>query len=255
MLRSTLLATALVLSSGATTLAANPEVEPRADELMHSMSDYLSRLPSFRVHSSVVDELVTDDGQKIQHLSASQLAVRRPNKLRTERVGPVTDVVFRYDGKEFSVYGKRTGYFATAPAPATLDAAIDAARERYSIDAPAADLLFSDPYASLMEGVLSGRYIGTEPIGDDSCHHLAFRGKHTDWQIWIKDGPQPLPIRYVITTKDVPGHPQFETSLTAWEPNASLPDSVFKFDPPGGASRIELMPRAAKPKGGELKNR
>ena len=200
-------------------------------------------MQSFRVRAVSVDEFVTTKGQKIQALHDAQVAVRRPDRLRTDRVGPVADAIFRYDGKSFSVYGKRTGYYATAPAPRTIDAAIDDARERFGIDAPAADLLLSQPYEALMEDVVSGRYVGLEPIDGVPCHHLAFQGKDTDWQIWIQDG-RPLPRRYVITSKDVDGQPEYTVSLASWEPDAPLADDTFSFQPPPGSTRIDFIPQS-----------
>jgi hypothetical protein len=85
-----------------------PTVEPEAARRLKQMSDYLGGLRSFRVHSEAADEFVTRDGQKIQHLSESRLAARRPNKLRVERVGPVADVVFRYDGSQCTLFGNKT---------------------------------------------------------------------------------------------------------------------------------------------------
>ncbi len=178
-----------------------PSIEPKADQVLRRMSSYLGSLQSFRVESEAVDELVLNNGEKIQEVSDSRVAVKRPNRLRSDRVGPVADVTFRYDGNQFSIYGKRTGMYATTAAPPDLDRAIDAARDKLGVDAPGGDLLFTDPYAVLTEDVIDGRYIGLEPLDGVNCHHLAFRGRDVDWQIWVQDGPQPLPRRYVITSK------------------------------------------------------
>lgn len=247
MTRQALLALVLLGAVGAPAAAASPEIEPRADELMHRMSNYLSALPSFRVSTALADESVTTDGQKLQFLSESRLSVRRPDKMRVERTGPLADVVLRYDGKELSVYGKKTGYYATSAAPDELDTMIDFARERFGIDAPGADLLGSNVYGALMQDVRSGRYIGLEPVDGAPCHHLAFQGENTDWQIWIQDGKRPLPVRYVITSKDVHAQPEFTATLKSWETEAALPDEMFRFTVPPGAQKIQLMPRGESP--------
>jgi hypothetical protein len=67
------------------------------------------------------------------------------------------------------------------------------------------------------------------------ANHLAFRGEQVDWQMWIQDGPKPLPLRYVITTKDVPQRPEFAVELSDWNTDASLPDSTFEFKAPENA--------------------
>jgi hypothetical protein len=151
-------------------------------------------------------------------------------------------VHYRYDGRQFSIQLLDRNKYGMAPAPANLDAAIDAARERLHIDAPGGDLLVSDPYRDLTDGVIAARYVGRSPVGNVMAHHLAMTKKDVDYQIWIQDGPQPVPLRYVITTKDLPGRPQFTIELRNWEPNAQVAADSFAFTPPPGATRIELVP-------------
>jgi hypothetical protein len=231
----------MLAAGSACAVEERPSVEPRADQIFRRMSDYLAQQRSFRVDAVTIDEVVTTEGQKLQFVTASQVAVRRPNALRTDRRGPADDTIVRYDGKRFTVYSKRTGYYAVTAAPPTIDAAIDMARAQYGIEAPAADLLLSDPYTIMMEDVETGRYLGVESIDGVACHHLAFTGASSDWQIWIQDGAQPVPRRLVITSKDQPNHPEFTVSLSNWQLSAKLGDKVFAFAPPPGARRIEMV--------------
>jgi hypothetical protein len=232
------------LSVGGAAIAESPgpNVDPRADGVLRQMSRYLRSKPAIRVDSRAVDELVTDSGQKIQVVSRSQVAMRRPNRLRSDRLGPLADAEFRYDGHSFSLYGKRTGYYAIAPAPSRIDDAIDEARDRLGLDAPGADLLMSNPYAVLMQDVTDGKYLGVEPCGGDAvCHHLAFSKPYVDWQLWVETGDRPVPRRFVVVSKTVKGQPEFSTDLTDWETDAVLPDDLFHFTPPPGAQRIRFL--------------
>jgi hypothetical protein len=215
-------------------------IDPRADAALHRMSDYLAGLKSFRVETTTVDEKVTARGQKIQELKESKVAVRRPSGIAVDRVGPAGHVLFRYDGKHYALYGVEKNAYATAPAPANLDAAIDDARDRLRIDAPGGDLMVSDPYHALIDGVTVGRYIGLESIGGTMAHHLAMTKGNVDYQIWIEDGPQPFPLRYVITSNDLPGRPQFTLELRHWQPAVPMSEASFAFLPPPGARQIEF---------------
>lgn len=215
-------------------------IDPRADAALHRMSDYLGGLRTFRVDTTSVDEKVTTQGQKIQELKQQQIAVERPGKLRIDRVGPNGHATFRTDGKRFSLYNADKNVYAVGAAPGTLDAVVDQARERLNIDAPGGDLLVPDSYDALLDGVTVGRYVGLEPIGSVKAHHLAMTKNNVDYQIWIQDGPQPVPLRYVITSKDMTGQPQFTVDLRNWQPNAPIPDNTFAFNPPAGARRIDL---------------
>jgi hypothetical protein len=218
------------------------KIDPQADAQLRRMSDYLAGLKSFRVDSTTIDEKVATDGQKIQELKESKLAVLRPNGLMVERTGPFGHGVFRYDGKQFSLFLPDKNKYATAPAPATLDEAIDTARDKLSIDAPGGDLIVSNPYRDLTNGVIEARYIGLEPVGNVMAHHIAVTEKDVDWQIWIQDGPQPVPLRYVITTKDMKVRPEFTIEMRNWQPNAKVDASELSFTPPAGATQIDLVP-------------
>jgi len=92
--------------------------------------------------------------------------------------------------------------------------------------------------------VKSGRFIGQETIGGLAANHLAFEGEEVDWQIWIAEGRDPVPMRFVITTKTVRGHPQFAIQMSNWQTNATLPASTFQFQPPPGASAVKSAPEA-----------
>jgi hypothetical protein len=62
-------------------------IEPKADAALHRMSNYLSGLNTFRVDTTTVDETkVSKNGQKIQELAESKIAVRRPGEVRTASV-------------------------------------------------------------------------------------------------------------------------------------------------------------------------
>jgi hypothetical protein len=215
-------------------------IEPEADAALRKMSAYLGGLQSFRVDTMTTDEFVTKEGQKIQFVKETRVAVRRPDKLVAERIGPAARAVLRYDGKKISVHSPDLGIYAVAEAPSNLQSMIDFARDRLEIDAPAGDLLLPDTYRELLDGVSVGRYIGRERMGDGHAHHLAMTEKDVDWQLWIKDGPDPVPLRYIITTKSLPERPQFSAELRNWRPNESLSDQEFAFQPPADAKRMEF---------------
>jgi len=78
-------------------------------------------------------------------------------------------------------------------------------------------------------------------VGGVQCDHLAFRGPVVDWQMWIQDGAQPLLRKYVITTKDLAGWPQFTLVVRDWNLAPSFGDSRFSFVPSAGARQIEFL--------------
>jgi hypothetical protein len=95
----------------------------------------------------------------------------------------------------------------------------------------------------LTENVITGRYIGLEPMpGGVMAHHLAVTKKDVSYQLWIKDGPEPVPLRYVVAGKDMRGAPQLTLEMRNWEPNASVTDANFAFTPPPSAKKVAFAP-------------
>lgn len=230
-----LLAIIGVQGQAAAVPGSKKNIDPDADRLLKQMADYLTALPSFTVRTSVGDEVSLKSGEMIEFMSNAEISVQRPNRLRSTQLGGPAGLGIWYDGQHMTVACKMTGTFQMIAAPPTIDGAIDEMRKQLDIDAPGADLLFSRPYDILTEQVVSGRLIGLETIDGVPAQHLAFRGEQMDWQLWIKDGPQPLPLRYVITTKDAPGHPQFAVEMSGWNTRPNLAASTFQFPAAAGA--------------------
>ncbi len=223
-------------------------IEPQADAVLHRMSDYLAGLKAFRVDTTSVDEKITTEHQKIQEVKESKVSVKRPGQLRVDRAGPKGHAVFRDDGKILTLYHAEKNVYTDAPAPATIDAAVDDVSQRLAIDAPGSDLIVGDAYKALMDGVQVGRYVGLEPIGNVQAHHLAMTKKDVDFQLWIQDGPQPVPLRYVIVSKDMPNQPEYTLELRGWDANATIADDEFELHVPKGAKRIDLTTKQPEKK-------
>jgi hypothetical protein len=217
-------------------------LDPRADQALRGMSSYMSKLKSFRVDSQATDEVVLKNGEKVQSVTDSLVSVSRPNELSSIQEGPGGNLGFWYDGKKMTLYCKTNGTYATVDAPPTIDQTIDLGRAKYGLEAPGADLIYSKPYEALVENVTSSQYLGVENIDGVACDHLAFQQSDVDWQIWIQRGNQPLPRRYVITTKNVKNEPEFSAHLSNWQTQASLPAGAFAFAPPAGAKRVDQLP-------------
>jgi hypothetical protein len=119
---------------------------------------------------------------------------------------------------------------------------------------PFSDLLHSDPYAILTKNVQYGFYAGLTQVEGQRSHHLAFQEKKIDWQIWIEDGVQCVPLKLVITYKTLPGAPQFIAVFSQWDLMAPAPDGMFAANLPSGADRITFHTKTTaekKTKGGQ----
>jgi hypothetical protein len=229
--------------------AAAPKkgVDPEADKLLRQMTDYLSGLQSFTVRNFAVDEMTLKTGEKIQMTSDSDIAVQRPNRLRNTQRGEGDGLGLWYDGKTMTLACKANGSYESVAAPPHLDGAIDKLRKYFKVDAPGADLIYSKPYDILMEQVVGGRVVGRENVQGIPASHLAFQGEDVDFQIWIREGNEPVPLRFVITTKTVKEHPQFTVQLSDWDTQPKLAPTDFAYQKPEGAKAVTAVTASCVP--------
>jgi hypothetical protein len=207
--------------------------DPAADDRLSGRS------PAQPGHAEHADE-VLDTGQKIQY--DPRPASRFSGRTRCGRAkGDLVSQVVIYDGKTLAVYNRSNNYYAVAAAPDNIDDALHFARDALDIVPPSGDLIYSNAFDLLTAQVTSGMVVGKSMIGGVKCDHLAFGGPVVDWQIWIADGDKPLPLKYVITTKDDPAQPQYMVLMSNWKVAPKLNDAMFKFTPPQGAKKTDFI--------------
>jgi hypothetical protein len=228
----------LGLSAAMASGASAGEAEAKA--LLKAMSDYLAAQKSIAITYDNSFEVVTTDKQKIAVAASGDMQLMRPDKLRATRHGGFANVEMILDGKTFTVFGKDANVYVQAPMSGTIDQDIDAIREKLNRSLPGADLLSSNVYATLMDGVTDIKDLGSGVIGGKECDHLALRSEEIDVQIWIAQGAEPHPCRYVITTRGTEGQPQYTLTVTGFKAGEGVvaADS-FAFTPPAGATKIE----------------
>jgi hypothetical protein len=222
----------------------SPDIDPDADRILRAMARYVGGLQHLRIRTENTIEVVTEEGQKVQFIVPATVTLSRPNKLFAERKGDIVDQAFYYDGKSLTLYNPDTQHFATVPAPDTIDAALDFARDTLDIVAPGGDLIDTRAYDKLMEDATSGDYLGISVVGGHRCHHLAYRATLVDWELWVREGDRPIPCKYVITSKDIAGAPEFTVSIDEWDSAPKIAPGLFTFKPPADAMSVEFLPIA-----------
>ncbi len=224
-----------------------PQIDAKAVELLKKTTDYLAGAKAFSLKASFTDEVVLLNGQKIGDESWSQVSLQRPDHFRTARHGVQENLDFYYDGKTMSMYQKGPNFYATVAAPPSLDGMMDDLNAQYDVGIPGADLFYADAFAGMMDGVTGASYVGLEEVSGVPAHHLAFRKADVDWQLWVRDGDQPLPVKYVITTKWITAAPSYTVFMTDWNMSPRFENSTFNFVPPEGAKQIEFVRPADVP--------
>jgi hypothetical protein len=235
------LAVATALLNSPTVRAHSPGVDPAAVEILERMTDYISNLQQFTVHTDNTLEDYLDSGQRVDISIAARVAVRRPNKIHAERLGDLISQDFYYDGETLTLYNPSDGVYATVPAPGTIEELLDYTRESLGLVIPVSDLVYRNVLAIMMQDVTAAVVVGKTVIDGVICDHLAFSRPGVDFQVWVAEGDRPVPCKYVITDTSTPAYVSTVTVMSDWNLAPALSDASFNFAAPDGSRRIEFM--------------
>lgn len=215
-------------------------VEDEAVDALKEMSNYLMSAQTLQVNTVGSLDVVTNNGQRIQLDGTTTYKIRRPGFV-IDYESDIKSRKFIYDGKTFTVYSPKLGYYATVAAPATNREVLDQIYNKFGIALPLEDLFRWGEGASAarLQALQSAYNVGPAKIDGVETDHYAFREADVDWEVWIQQGDQPLPRKLVIVDRNDPAKPTFSTRLS-WTVNPTFTDADFTFVPDANAKKIQL---------------
>jgi hypothetical protein len=253
--KSTLLARALLgcgailvailgLSASASPRAASADapqgaVDPGAIAALRRMGAFLRAQQTMWVQGDVTTDGFLPSGQKVQYAGTVDLKAQRPNRLRVELASDRETKQLFYDGTTFTVFQPTVGYYASFAAPPTLAGLVDVLEQRYGVDLPLADLFRLGTDEAQLAAIQRATMVGWSTVKSTMCAHYAFHQADVDWELWVQEGPQPLPRKLVVTTTTEKAEPQ-HVAVLSWNLAPRIDASAFVFTPPPHAQRIEF---------------
>jgi hypothetical protein len=219
----------------ATLAAASPE------KLLRQMSEELKNAGTFRFHAEINFDDVLVSGQKLQYAGATDVTVRRPNGIYVDYRDDISAKRFWYDGKTGTLLNLVQAKYSQADLPSEIDAAVDKLQERYDLSLPLADLISSDVFEMIDDRAIAWGYIGVHDVEGTPTHHIAITGENADLQVWIQKDGRPLPLKLVVTYKNIAMAPQYQAVLMDWELGAKIAADTFEPELPKGAQQIEFL--------------
>src|SRR5262245_61377251 len=209
------------------------------NEIIKKMSDKLSSAKTFSFSTSEVHTRVRMSGKKEDVQLAREALVRRPNGIRYIFKGG-RDWNLWYDGKFLTAVSDKEKGFIQASMPPTIDETLDNIADRFDINMPVSDLMYSSPYDSFLGSNSKGGVVGTQSIEGKICDHLTYKSDAVDWEIWIGKNDS-LPYQLVLNNKDDTRSPRSQVIFRNWNLNAQATDKDFAFNIPEGYQRIPIM--------------
>jgi len=206
---------------------ASPALEPKAIEILKAASSRLAAARTMKFTAVEFFESSSRHGHPLSITTKSDVTLQRPDKLRviTSADGPASE--FYYDGKKMMAYAPAENLVAVADAPATIEAALEAAYHSAAIYFPFTDLIVADPYKDMEEGLKLAYYIGqSRVVGETTTDMLAYVDNDVFVQIWIGAEDKLPRLLHAIFLND-PEQLRHNLILSNWQLDPAVPADTF----------------------------
>ncbi len=120
---------------------------PGADDLIRQMSSNLAALESFHFSVTLGFDDVPLPEVKVKYAGSMEVVLQRPNRLRVCYKDELTAREVWIDGETVTVLVPAKGFWASAPAAASINATLNQFAADYGVSIPLDDLLRDDPYS------------------------------------------------------------------------------------------------------------
>ncbi len=220
---------------------ANHSVDEKADAIFKTMSDFLADQGSFHLEAFETLDVVDSAGRKRQYSTKRSLYVQRPDKMRGESSGDLSNTKAWYHRAGLTIVDRSENTYMQAEVPPSIDEMLDYVADQFRLVLPLLEIATSKLYESIAPEITAGEYLGLSRVDDLQCHHLAFSQDDIDWQIWVEEGDRPLLRKLIITYKSLPAQPQFTARIMLWEFDLMFIPEFFEAVIPDGAEEVPMM--------------
>ena len=225
---------------------AKPAISEEASAALQRMGQTM-RAEQLSFQAQTIRVYATPDGEPLHIFHTLKVTVHRPNRVMAEVSGDDGSSKLFFDGKTATVYSAAQNKYASIAVPdGTIEGMLKEAVGSLGVDFPLADFLSEAPSKAFLTGVTAGRVVNTVTIDGAPYNHLFFfQPPGIELELWLSKNEQSLPRRLIVTYRSLPGQPNFIAQFSDWNFNIHPADADFAFQPPAGATQVELKPVAA----------
>ena len=192
-----------------------------------------------------------DKGQPLHIFHTMDIVVHRPDRLSIKVPASDGSQELFYDGEPSPWSGTTRSSIAQMEAPNTIAAMLEEVVGGLGVDFPLADLLAPAPNEAFLSGVTAGSEINTVTIDGAPYRHLFYtQPPGIELELWVSKNEQALPARLIVTYRLLPGQPNLIAEFSDWKFGTRHPNSEFAFQPPPGATKVDLRAAIAGPEAG-----
>jgi hypothetical protein len=220
-------------------------LEPKAMDVLKAMSGALTAAQSMAFTAVTTYEAPSSVGPALAYFTRSEVLMQRPDKLRVVTLGDGPGAEYYYDGKTLTAYAPTEKLVAVAPAPSSIDAMLEQAFKSAAIYFPFADVVGSDPYKIIGEGLKKAFYVGQSKVVDNTqTDVVALVSDEVFMQLWVGSDDH-LPRRMRVVFKGDPLRLRHDVELSNWKLDPVVAADAFASLNAQNATKISFGDPAA----------
>lgn len=214
-------------------------IDPGAVAAFERMGAYVAGQSSLAFDVTYSLDVVAQNGQTVTVDGDGHYVVTRPDKLRVELDNDLFSRTFIYDGTSFVIVSPEDNYYAKLPMRGAVREVVATLAREHAVEIPLADLFDLGTANGPANRFESAFRVGTAKVGGVEAEHFAFRTQTRDWEVWIRAGDKPVPVKFTLLDREQAAHPRFIATL-AWRRPSDIPADAFAFTPAPGQKQIVM---------------
>lgn len=223
-------------------LPDEPQLEPRAVDMLKAMSSRLSAARSMRFTAVATYESLARTGLPLAYSTVSEVLLQRPDKLRVITPADGTPSEFYYDGRSMTAYTPGVELAAVTAAPPTIDAMLQAAYGKAAIYFPFTDIIVADPYGDVAPQLKLAFFVGqSKVVGGVPIDMVVIADEKAQAQIWIGVEDR-LPRRIEASFFEEGGAFRHVVDLSGWQLDPEVRPEDFTSAKALAAGRMPFAP-------------
>lgn len=236
--------------------AVKPVMEDQAIAVLQAMSARLAAAKTMKFTAVATYESPSRYGAPLAYMTTSEVTLQRPDKLKvvTSADGPAVE--FHYDGNNMTAYAPTEKLIASAGAPPTIDAMLEAVYDTAGTYFPYTDLIVANPYADMAKGMKLAFYIGQSNVVDGTLTDMvAYETDGVFVQLWVGTEDK-LPRMARAVYFDDALRLRHQVELSGWKVDTGVKASNFEHEFASDATAVAFVhpklrqpPAATAPKG------
>jgi hypothetical protein len=239
--RLSLMICAAVMATASPVLAQPadaPVLDADAGAALNQLGASLRRLKTFEVTAESRLERAFERGPNLEYRLDTRYLVQMPDRMLVDIQSDQAHRRAIYDGKTITVQGMATGQYVSLPMQGSISEVLTRAYNNLGLDFPLQDLFRWGSETATVDPPTEGFRVGESVIRGQKVSHFAYRMPDVDFQIWMSQGEQPLPLRMVVTGRD--SQRLRHTTDYTWNLKPAVTAASFTFKPRPGDQPITI---------------